>query len=64
MQCSYYNKANFLNRLLGKMGYCELQKCEILRQDKVGKVPHIYCEGLKGKGNFQCGVYVHFSSKD
>jgi len=59
LQCPYYSKAKFLKRLGGTMGYCELQDCLILRDEKVGRIPHIYCEGLKGKSNSQCGVFVY-----
>ncbi|MCX7922876.1 MAG: hypothetical protein N3B21_12835 [Clostridia bacterium] len=63
MHCSYYTKFGFFRRLRGTMGYCELQKCNIIREDTVGKIPYAYCEGIKGKSNVQCGVFLHFSNK-
>lgn len=63
MRCSYYKKAGFRERLKGIRGYCELQNCSIMRKAKIGTVPYIYCEGLKGKSNSQCGIFNNFAHK-
>jgi len=45
------------------MGYCTLQKCIIERDEQVGKIPFEYCEGINGKCNVMCGVYIYFSKE-
>lgn len=63
MYCSYYKKSTFFKRLRGCMGYCTLQKCIIERDEQVGKIPFEYCEGINGKCNVMCGVYIYFSKE-
>lgn len=45
------------------MGYCELQKCDIIKKMQVGKIPSMICEGQNGRSNVQCGVYSHFGKQ-
>ncbi|MCX7748813.1 MAG: hypothetical protein N2645_18285 [Clostridia bacterium] len=59
-QCKYYEKSGLKQRFFGISGYCKLQKREIYFEDKVGHIPHRFCEGIKQFDKSRCGVYIHF----
>lgn len=63
MQCPYYSKLPWTKRIRGIMGFCELQKKDIYRKFIMGNVPAAYCEGIKGKSNRKCGIYMHYGRK-